>query len=98
MQNSSLQANGKVLAGGAFTGFGLTTRHRIARFDNGAATESLTAYTSTRVQWLRGGSDSSAASEPAAPATAPEPPSMPSEPAADAGAGEASEPAGDEPS
>ena len=50
------------------------------------------------MQWLRGGSDSSAASEPAAPATAPEPPSMPSEPAADAGFGEASEPAGDEPS
>jgi uncharacterized delta-60 repeat protein len=55
VQNTSLQANGKVLAGGAFTKIGLTTRDRIARFDNGPVTESLTAYTSTRVQWLRGG-------------------------------------------
>ena len=50
------------------------------------------------MQWLRGGSDSSATSEPAAPATAPEPPSMPSEPAAGPSLGDVTEPAGDEPS
>jgi len=55
VETASLQANGKVLAGGSFTGFGPATRNRIARLDNGAATESLTAYSTTRVQWLRGG-------------------------------------------
>jgi hypothetical protein len=50
------------------------------------------------MQWLRGGSDSPATSEPAAPVTAPEPPSMPSEPAADAADEVPVEPAADEPS
>ena len=50
------------------------------------------------MQWLRGGSDSSATSEPAAPATAPEPSSMPSEPAAPAAPAEDTpEPTVDEP-
>ena len=53
--NASLQANGKILIGGAFTGVGVITRNRIARLDNDAASESLTAYTTARVQWLRGG-------------------------------------------
>lgn len=55
VHTAALQANGKVLIGGAFTGVGTMTRNRIARLDNGSATESLTAYTTTRVQWLRGG-------------------------------------------
>jgi hypothetical protein len=50
------------------------------------------------MQWLRGGSDSSATSAPAEPAAAPEPPSMPYEPDADASAEAPSEPAADEPS
>jgi hypothetical protein len=51
------------------------------------------------LQRLRGGSDSSATSEPAEAATAPESSAMPSEPPADAGTGDGdvSEPAGDEP-
>lgn len=50
------------------------------------------------MQWFRGGSDSSATSEPTAPATAPEPPSMPAEPTVGPGLGDVTEPTADEPS
>ena len=51
----ALQADGKVLASGDFTAVGGAARNYVARLKNGPATQSLTATTSSRVQWLRGG-------------------------------------------
>ena len=51
----TVQADGKVLLGGAFTSVDGQPRNLFARLANDAAAQSLTAPTSARVQWLRGG-------------------------------------------
>jgi hypothetical protein len=51
----ALQADGRILLGGAFTTVNGTTRNKIARLVNDPAVQSLTAANSARVQWLRGG-------------------------------------------
>jgi uncharacterized delta-60 repeat protein len=51
----ALQKNGGVLIGGNFSTVGGVARVGIARLDNGAATQSLSAASASRVQWLRGG-------------------------------------------
>ena len=50
----AIQADGSILAGGDFTGIGATSAGRIARLENSAATQTLSAPNSARVQWLRG--------------------------------------------
>lgn len=56
----SVQADGKVLTGGAFTSIGGQSRNRLARLDNDSATASLTIPSVNRVQWLRGGASAEA--------------------------------------
>ncbi len=51
----AVQADGKLLLGGAFTGVNETERNHLARLNNDLATESLTAPDSTQVLWQRGG-------------------------------------------
>jgi len=51
----ALQPDGKVIMGGDFTAVGGLTHHRIARIVNEAATQSLTAPATNRIEWLRGG-------------------------------------------
>ena len=51
----ALQADGKVLIGGAFGSYGGTPRNRLARLTNDPATQSISVPSSSRVQWLRGG-------------------------------------------
>ena len=52
----TLQANGRVLLAGKFSAIGATARPFLARLENDPATQSLTATSSSRLQWLRGGS------------------------------------------
>jgi uncharacterized delta-60 repeat protein len=52
----AVQADGKVLIGGFFTSIGGQTRNHIARLLNDPATQSLTIESTSRIQWLRGGS------------------------------------------
>ena len=51
----ALQADGKILLGGGFNQINGTARALLARLNNDAPTQSLTAPDATRVQWLRGG-------------------------------------------
>jgi uncharacterized delta-60 repeat protein len=51
----TLQANGSVLLGGAFSNVAGQPRTLFARLENGPVTQSLTAPTTARAQWLRGG-------------------------------------------
>ena len=51
----TLQADGKVLIGGAFTSVDGVPRNLFARLANDAAVQSLAATSTARVQWLRGG-------------------------------------------
>jgi uncharacterized delta-60 repeat protein len=53
---TSQQADGKVLIGGGFLRVGGITRSRMARLENDPATELLTVTSSSRIEWLRGGS------------------------------------------
>ncbi|PYI82478.1 MAG: hypothetical protein DME26_17505 [Verrucomicrobia bacterium] len=50
-----VQPDGKVIIGGAFTTVNGLARNRIARLENDAATQSLTAPSANRIEWLRGG-------------------------------------------
>jgi uncharacterized delta-60 repeat protein len=50
-----LQPEGALVAGGGFFHFNGVPRNYIGRFTNGPATQSLTATSPSRVQWLRGG-------------------------------------------
>ncbi|MCX6876480.1 MAG: choice-of-anchor D domain-containing protein [Verrucomicrobia bacterium] len=51
----ALQADGQILVGGLFTAVNGTARNNFARLNNYGATQSLTATSSTEVQWIRGG-------------------------------------------
>lgn len=51
----AMQSDGKVLAGGAFTSINGAVRSYLVRLDNDAATQSLSATSASRVEWLRGG-------------------------------------------
>lgn len=51
----AIAPDGKVVIGGEFTLAGTTGREHFARLENYAATQSLTASSPARVQWLRGG-------------------------------------------
>ncbi len=54
----AVQADGKVLLGGSFTGFGAAggiPRATFARLNNDPATQTLTASNATQVLWTRGG-------------------------------------------
>lgn len=51
----SIQNDGEILAGGLFATADGAARSRLARFDNDAVTDSLTATSANRLQWLRGG-------------------------------------------
>jgi len=53
---TSLQADGKIVIGGGFSTVGGVTRNSIARLANDVITQSLSASSSARVEWLRGGS------------------------------------------
>jgi len=50
----ALQTDGRIILCGDFTSIGGTAQNRIARFFNGPATQGFAA-TSSRVEWLRGG-------------------------------------------
>ncbi len=50
-----VQADGKIVLGGYFNQINGTLRNDIARLNNDAAIQSLSAPDATRVQWLRGG-------------------------------------------
>ena len=54
--NVAMQADGKILLGGDFASVNGQPRNRIARLNNGTATQSLTVLGSERVRWLRSGS------------------------------------------
>ena len=56
VESMAVQANGKIVIGGTFTTVGGVIRYNIARLDNYPATQSLTIPSSSRVQWLLGGS------------------------------------------
>src|SRR6185295_346994 len=51
----ALQGDGKILVAGQFNFVNGVYRGGLARLENGAAPQSLTASTPNRVQWLRGG-------------------------------------------
>lgn len=51
----ALQADGKVLVGGMFTNIQGTSRSLLARLNNDAAPQSLSALDATEVQWQRSG-------------------------------------------
>lgn len=52
----AVQEDGRIVLVGQFTSVQSTTRNRIARLDSNAATETLTKTSSSRIEWLRGGS------------------------------------------
>ena len=52
----ALQADGKILAGGEFTGIGGQTRNRFARLNNDTAALQNLAVTHRTITWSRGGS------------------------------------------
>ena len=52
---TAIGADGKVVIGGEFTTVGGALHNRFARLANDPATQSLTAPSPVRVQWLRGG-------------------------------------------
>jgi uncharacterized delta-60 repeat protein len=52
----TLQADGKALIGGRFTSYNGTARNGIARLENGTTSQTLSAVSPARVEWLRGGS------------------------------------------
>ena len=56
VRNLAIQADGKVLVAGFFTEVGGAARHYIARLENDPAAGSLTVPSSSRIEWLRGGS------------------------------------------
>ncbi|HYF34872.1 MAG TPA: choice-of-anchor D domain-containing protein, partial [Prosthecobacter sp.] len=56
LNGATLQQNGGVLIFGSLQNVGITTRNGMARLSNDAATETLTVPSSSRVEWLRGGS------------------------------------------
>src|SRR5205085_1411406 len=51
----AVQADGRLLIGGRFTGVNGTARHGSARLGNDPATQRLAAPDSTQVRWQRGG-------------------------------------------
>lgn len=55
VQGAAVQADGLVLLGGNFTSVGGLNRTNVARLQNDAATQSLTATSANRIEWLRGG-------------------------------------------
>jgi len=51
----AVQADGEVVLGGNFTSVNGTTRNRVARLSNDAATQSLSVADTAQVRWERGG-------------------------------------------
>lgn len=56
VNGTAIQEDGSILLGGEFTHVGPSPRNLFARLLNDPATQSLSNYDRTRIQWLRGGS------------------------------------------
>ncbi len=52
----AIQPDGKILVGGVFTSVGGVVNNYLVRIDNDAVSQSLTATSASRIEWLRSGS------------------------------------------